>query len=99
MPTSISATSGPSTRKNALGDAIYEWARSAKDAGDVFTQPEIFTSGLIPDNELKLLLDAAQYLVNRRLFRAVDIKGQQGIGWELVEETAAAKYVSRTIQH
>lgn len=79
-------------RKHPLGDSLYNWAREKKEAGDVFTQAELLDSALIPDGDLQLLLDAVQYLAQRRLFRPVDIKGQTGIGYELIEEAAAAKY-------
>lgn len=79
-------------RKHPLGDSLYNWARDKKEPGDVFTQAELLDSALIPDRDLQLLLDAVQYLAQRRLFRPVDIKGQTGIGYELIEEAAAAKY-------
>lgn len=92
MPSS-SVTPGPSTApiKNHVGEALYNWAREGEEPGYVFTQQELLDSGLIPQNDLKILLDAIKYLLGRRLFKAHDIKGQQGVGYELVEEAAAAK--------
>ncbi|KAK5094632.1 34-kDa subunit of RNA polymerase III (C) [Lithohypha guttulata] len=93
-PARPSATPGPSTAptKSPVGDALYEWARGAEEPGYVFTQHELLDSGLVPKNDLIILLEATRYLVSRRLFKAHDIKGQAGIGYELVEEAAAANY-------
>lgn len=92
MPGSSSSVRG----KSAVGDALYKWARGTQEAGYVFTQLELLGSGLIPNRDLTILLHAAQDLVSRRLFKLHDIKGQQGVGWELVEETAAAKYITQS---
>lgn len=86
-------TPGPSAAsgKSPLGDALYQWARAEQEPGYVFTQSELLDSGLIPQKDLNLLLEALKFLVGRRLFKPHDIKGQQGVGYELVEEAAAAK--------
>lgn len=83
--------SGTAPLKSPVGDALYEWARTNHKAGDVLTQQELLDSGLIPQQSLQLLLEAVKYLLSKRLFKAHDIKGQQGAGYELVEEVAAAK--------
>lgn len=86
-------TPGPSTApsKSPVGDALYEWARTQEEPGYVFTQQQILDSGLIPQNNLNILVEALNYLLRRRLFKPHDIKGQQGAGYELVEEATAAK--------
>lgn len=86
-------TPGPSSAplKSPVGDALYNWARENQEPGYVFTQQELLDSGLIPQNALPILLEALKYLLGRRLFKAHDIKGQQGAGYELIEEAAAAK--------
>lgn len=87
-------SAGPSSAvplKSPVGDALYEWARTKEDSGYVFTQQELLDSGLIPQKSLTILLDAVKYLLGKRLFKAHDVKGQQGAGYELIEEAAAAK--------
>lgn len=87
-------TPGPPTASNRspVGDALYNWARQSQAPGFVFTQQELLDSGLIPQNSLHILLDAVNYLIRRRLFNPHDIRGQTGVGYELVEEAAAANY-------
>lgn len=84
---------GPSNtgKKSLIGDALYEWARETQEAGYVFRQQELLDSGLIPNNDLNILLEGLTYLIGRRLFKPHDIKGSQAAGYELVEEAAAAK--------
>lgn len=84
---------GPSTtvKKSLIGDALYEWAREHQEAGYVFQQQELLDSGLIPNNDLTILLEGLNYLLSRHLFKAHDIKGSHAAGYELVEEAAAAK--------
>lgn len=91
MPPGRVAAGPSNTGKNLIGDALYEWARETQDAGYVFRQQELLDSGLIPNNDLKILLEGLQYLIARRLFKPHDIKGSQAAGYELVEEAAAAK--------
>ena len=83
------ASSAPS--KSPLGDALYNWARETQEPGYVFQQEELLDSGLVPAKNLQTLVEALSYLAGKRLFKAHDIRGQQGVGWELVEEAAAAK--------
>lgn len=88
-----SATPGPSsaaTGKHALGDALYEWVRQREEPG-AFTNGDLLDSGLVPKRDINILAEAVNYLLNRRLLRPLDIRGQSGIGYELVEEAAAAK--------
>ncbi|MBA7494008.1 hypothetical protein ES702_04575 [subsurface metagenome] len=84
---------GPSSagKKNLIGDALYNWARENQEAGYVFQQQELLDSGLIPNNDLQILVEGLNYLIQRRLFKPHDIKGSQAAGYELVEEAAAAK--------
>ena len=87
-----SAPPGPSSTigKHPLGDALYEWVRQREEPGAV-TQDDMLDSGLIPKKDLALLVEAVNHLLARRLFRAVDIRGQAGLGYELIEEEDAAK--------
>lgn len=88
-PRATPASSAP--LKSPVGDALYNWARETQEPGYVFQQQELLDSGLIPQNSLHVLVEAIKYLVGKRLFKPHDIKGQQGVGYELVEEAAAAK--------
>jgi len=88
-PGRASASAAP--LKSPVGDALYNWARENQEPGYVFQQQELLDSGLIPQKSLQVLVEAIKYLVGKRLFKPHDIKGQQGVGYELVEEAAAAK--------
>lgn len=90
-PARTAAGSSSSATKSLIGDALYNWARETQEAGYVFQQQELLGSGLVPHNDLKILLEALTYLTTRRLFKPHDIKGSQAVGYELVEEAAAAK--------
>lgn len=90
MPPRASSASQPAA-KNLVGDSLYEWARSNKDAGDTLTQDDLLDSGIIPGRDLRILIDAVQHLLNKRLFRPVDVK-TGGLGYQLVEQSAAQKY-------
>lgn len=92
MPPGRPAAGPPSSvTKSKVGDALYNWARETREVGYVFQQQELLDSGLVPRNDLKILLEALTYLTTRRLFKPHDIKGSQAVGYELVEEAAAAK--------
>jgi len=91
---SASATPAPSSRpgqKDIVGDALYNWCRENHDFGHVFNQTELLSAGIIPNQDLTVLLTAATYLVNKRLFKLHDFKAGGGIGWELVSQERAAK--------
>lgn len=96
MPTrtSTTPTPGPSSnpKRHPVGDALYNWCRTQeKSAGEIFTQQELRSSGLIPNDNIHILLEAVTYLCKKRLFKIHDIKGQTAAGYELVEEEVAAK--------
>jgi len=91
MPPGRATLASSAPLKSPVGDALYNWARETEASGYVFQQQELLDSGLIPQNSLQVLVEAIKYLVAKRLFKPHDIKGQQGIGYELIEEAAAAK--------
>lgn len=91
MPPARATPGSSSSNASKVGDALYNWARSQQSPGYVFTQQELLDSSIIPNGDLHILVEAVRYLFSRRLFKAHDIKGQQGAGYELIEEAAAAK--------
>lgn len=94
MPIHNSPTPGPSRAgaQHLVGDALYAWCRNEKDFGYVFIQDELLASNIIPGRDLNVLLSATQYLVSKHLLKLHDIKGQEGIGWELVSPDTARRY-------
>ena len=98
--TTASPTPGPSAAasgRNLTGDALYTWCTQNYEPGYVFTQTELLGAGIIPNQELPILLTSVDYLVRKSLFRVHDRAGG-GIGWELVDpETAKSnEYLCRT---
>lgn len=93
MPIHDSPTPGPSrpTPQHMVGDALYSWCRNEKDFGYVFVQEELLNSNIIPNRDLNILLSATQYLVSKHLLKLHDIKGHEGIGWELVSPDTAKR--------
>ena len=87
---------GPSTEHDhsKLAIALYNHCRQDFAVGDVLTQPKLLAAKIIPDNDVKILLGATTYLVEKRLFKIHRISKphQEQIGWELVSEQRAENY-------
>lgn len=62
----------------------------------MFNQTDLLSAGIIPDQDLQILLTATTYLVRKNLFKVHDLKAGGGIGWELISQERAAKYAAPT---
>jgi hypothetical protein len=86
------ASATPGGSRDRVAEALHSWCKSNRDIGHVFSQDELLRSQAIPNNDLKVLLEAVQNLVSKNLFRTHDIKGANTIGWELISQERAEKY-------
>jgi DNA-directed RNA polymerase III subunit RPC6 len=77
----------------ALKTAIHEaCAPTAElDPRHVFYQPDLLALGIIPNNDMNILLTVTQALVNEKLFKVVH---SEGLGWRLRSVEEAKKYTS-----
>ncbi len=89
-----SSTPGPLVKggRNRIADALYAWCVKNYPVGHVFGQDELLEAGVIPDRDLMILLSSVRHLVDNSLFRVHDRQGGT-IGWELVDQEKAKKYV------
>ncbi|KIV95911.1 hypothetical protein PV10_03511 [Exophiala mesophila] len=91
-----SPTPGPSgfnRGRDRVADSLYAWCRQNYDPGYVFSQEELLSAGIIPEQKIEILLSSTQHLVQRALFKIHDRSGGT-IGWELVEEAQAANFAN-----
>jgi len=79
--------------RDRTAEALYSWCRENYEIGHVFDQAELLSAGIIPDQDIHILLAATTYLVKNSLFKLHDFKNAGGgIGWELISQERAAKY-------
>lgn len=78
------ASSGPSNTVDvpALKNAVYEACvpTAELDHKHVFDQHHLLALGIIPNNDIEILLAVAQSLVNEKLFKVVQ---SDTMGWRL----------------
>ncbi|KIW87058.1 uncharacterized protein Z519_12355 [Cladophialophora bantiana CBS 173.52] len=92
--TTTSSGPGPSTTapvRHPTADALYAWCCSKYAYGYVFSQAELLGAGVIPNQDLQILLSSVEYLTKNALFKVHDRAGG-GIGWELVDPETARDY-------
>ena len=82
--------------RDRVADALYSWCRENFEVGHVFDQSALLASPVIPNKDLNILLTSSNYLVAKNLFKLHDIKATSVIGWELVSQERAAKYIYNT---
>lgn len=77
----------------ALKNAVYEacLATAELDPKYVFDQHHLISLGIIPANDVDILLKVAQSLVNEKLFKVVQ---SDTMGWRLRSVEDAKKYVN-----
>lgn len=92
-----SPTPGPSTDavRNRIAEALHSWCQTNFDFGYVFSQDELLDAGIIPNKDIRILLSAVQHLTGQNLFKVHDRTGGT-IGWELVDQERANKYITLT---
>jgi DNA-directed RNA polymerase III subunit RPC6 len=74
--------------KNKIYDACLPLI--AEDPTKTFSQSSILELGIIPDNDLRILLQVSQALVNDKLFKIIE---GNGLAWRLRSQEEAKKYV------
>ncbi|EXJ83644.1 hypothetical protein A1O1_07268 [Capronia coronata CBS 617.96] len=92
-----SPTPGPLQRggRNRIAEALYAWCQKHYEVGHVFGQDELLSAGIIPNQDLSILLSSVTHLVDQSLFRLHDRIGGT-IGWELVDQEKAKNYAGLT---
>jgi hypothetical protein len=78
-------------QRDRVAEALYAWCLDNFEIGHVFDQNALLSSPVIPNKDLKVLLSSSNYLVQKSLLKLHDIKGANGLGWELVSQERAAK--------
>ena len=78
--------------KSQLYDACLNVADSPRQ---YFNQATIFELGIIPNNDVNILLKVSQALVDERLFKILQ---SEGLAWRLRSQDEARKFVPSTIQ-
>ncbi|KIW34936.1 hypothetical protein, variant [Cladophialophora immunda] len=88
--------SGPSTAapvRDRTAEALHAWCCQNYTFGHVFSQAELLDAGIVPNQDLQILLSSVEYLTKNSLFRVHDRAGG-GIGWELVDPEVAKDYAN-----
>lgn len=88
---SARATQSGSLPRDRIAEALYTWCCTNHEFGHVFNQDELLASGIIPKDEIQVLLDAVTHLTQKSLLRTHDVRGSGGIAWELVSQERAEK--------
>ncbi|OAL29146.1 hypothetical protein AYO20_09299 [Fonsecaea nubica] len=76
---------GPSTVgpvRDRTAEALHAWCCQNYEYGYVFSQTELLGAGVIPNQDLQILLSTVEYLTKNSLFRVHDRVGG-GIGWDV----------------
>ncbi|EEP76842.1 conserved hypothetical protein [Uncinocarpus reesii 1704] len=89
-----SSSAGPKAKAakdvNELASAIYDKCISDFSSDHLFYQHDLLGLGVIPNNDLALLMKCAQSLVDQSLFRMLHGKDDR-LAWKVVEQSDAEK--------
>ncbi|WEW58992.1 34-kDa subunit of RNA polymerase III (C) [Emydomyces testavorans] len=90
-----SSSAGPSKAKgskdvNELASALYDKCISEFPSDHLFYQQDLQDLGVIPYNDLALLMKCTQSLVDQSLFRMLHAKDDR-LAWKVVEQSDAEK--------
>lgn len=89
-----SSSAGPSgeslTDPKRLASTLYAECRSTFPADHLFYQQDLISLGVIPNNDISLLMKCAQTLVDQSLFRLLHGKDDR-LAWKLIAQEDAAK--------
>jgi DNA-directed RNA polymerase III subunit RPC6 len=90
-----SSSAGPSgvtssTDPKDLASALYEKCRSNYPPDYLFYQQDLVSLGVVPHNDLALLMRCAQSLVDQSLFRLLHGKDDR-LAWKVVAQEDAAR--------
>jgi DNA-directed RNA polymerase III subunit RPC6 len=85
------ASAGGSSRSiAAIAAELYEACRTKFPADYLFYQQDLLKLGLIPDNDLALLLQCTQSLVDQNLFRTLQDKDDR-LAWKIISQEDAER--------
>ena len=85
------AAAGP--RIGELASQLYDACAEQFDADHSFYQQDLLGLGIIPGDDIKLLLQCTQELVNQKLFRLLEAQNKRLV-WRLVAREDAEKYAN-----
>ena len=78
-------------RVKELASQLYDACRDQFDADHSFFQEDLLGLGVVPPNDLSLLMQCAQSLVNDKLFRLHESTTSKRLVWKLVARDDAEK--------
>ncbi|KAJ5707923.1 hypothetical protein N7488_007724 [Penicillium malachiteum] len=78
------------SRVNELASQLYDACTDQFDADHSFYQQDLLSLGIIPGDDLPLLLQCTQSLVNQKLFRLLETQNKRLV-WRLVAREDAEK--------
>ncbi|KAL2222356.1 putative DNA-directed RNA polymerase III subunit Rpc34 [Thermoascus aurantiacus ATCC 26904] len=86
------AAAGPSGGNDtaAMASKLYEECRNNYDPDQLFYQQDLLNMGVIPGNDLSLLLQCTQWLVDQKLFRLLHGKDDR-LAWKVISQEDAEK--------
>ncbi|KAG4035024.1 hypothetical protein MFRU_002g03730 [Monilinia fructicola] len=83
----------PEDKTTALKKLLYDECFQTFDENPTFFQDDLLEFGVLPNDDVSMLLAVTQALTNEKLFKVVQ-DPQRGIGWKLRTEDEAKKYRS-----
>lgn len=83
-------TSPSNEKHKGIADALYAKCRNDFPADHLFYQTDLLKLGVIPGDNVGLLVEVAQSLVNQSLFRLSHGKDDRLV-WQVVPKEEAAK--------
>ena len=86
-----SSESGGSTAQ--LASKLYDECLAKFTPDHLFYQQDLLGLGIVPKNDVGLLLQCTQWLVDEKLFRLLQGKNDR-LSWKLISREDAEKYVS-----
>lgn len=80
----------PEDKTTALKKLLYDECFQTFDENPTFFQDDLLEFGVLPNDDVSMLLAVTQALTNEKLFKVVQ-DPQRGIGWKLRTEDEAKK--------
>ena len=87
------AASGSGGSTAEIASKLYDECFAKFPSDHLFYQQDLLGLGLVPKNDLALLLQCTQWLVDQKLFRLLQGKNDR-LSWKLISREDAEKYVS-----
>lgn len=75
-----------------LASELYDACLGSFVPDQLFYQQDLLGLGVVPNNDLSLLLQCTQSLVDQRLFRLLQGKDER-LAWKIISREDAEKYV------